>query len=66
MRNVKAPIVAINSDAHPTNVEGNRKLAPQFEVILMKRVGHWPMLERPGEFDQLLQQALDRATAKVR
>ncbi|WP_394837492.1 alpha/beta hydrolase [Pendulispora rubella] len=66
MRKVKAPIVAVNSEMHRTNVAGNRKFAPQFDVVLMKNVGHWPMLERPGEFDLLLQQAIDRATAKLR
>ena len=64
VRNVKAPIVAVNSDREPTSLEANRKLAPRFDVILMKSVGHWPMLERPGEFDQLLQQAIDRGASR--
>ncbi|WP_394830023.1 alpha/beta hydrolase [Pendulispora rubella] len=64
IRKVKAPIVAVNSDIQPTKLEENRKYAPQFEVIVMKNVGHWPMLERAGEFDSLLQQAIDRGTAK--
>ncbi|WP_394846994.1 alpha/beta hydrolase [Pendulispora brunnea] len=62
IRKVKAPIVAVNSDLQPTKLDENRKYAPQFEVIVMKNVGHWPMLERPAEFDSLLQQAIDRGT----
>lgn len=63
IRNVKAPVVAVNSDRSPTRVEENRNFCRQFDVILMKNVGHWPMLERPREFDDLLQQAIDRTTA---
>jgi pimeloyl-ACP methyl ester carboxylesterase len=33
-------------------VAGIRKTKPDFEVIVMKHMGHYPMLERPQEFDQ--------------
>lgn len=51
---VKAPIRAINSDLFPTNLEGNRKYAPQFHAVIMKGVGHYPMLEDPVRFNELL------------
>lgn len=51
---VKAPIRAINSDLFPTNLEGNRKYAPQFHAVIMKGLGHYPMLEDPVRFNELL------------
>lgn len=54
LREIKVPIRAINADLNATNVEVNRKYAPQFEVVLMKGVGHYPMLEDPARFNQLL------------
>lgn len=52
---VGVPIRAINAARLPTDVEGNRRFAPQFEVVLMEGVGHFPMRERPDEFDHLLE-----------
>jgi len=54
MREIKVPIRAINADLHPTNLEGNRKSAPQFDAVIMKGVGHYPMLEDPARFNELL------------
>lgn len=48
------PIRAINADLFPTNREANRRHAPQFDLVLMKGVGHYPMLEDPDRFDRLL------------
>ncbi len=58
MQTIKIPIRAINSDLYPTNLEGNRKYTPQFEVVIMKGVGHYPMLEDPVRFNGLLAGAL--------
>src|SRR5258706_8873547 len=48
------PIRAINAHRLPTEREANRRHAPQFDVVLMKGVGHYPMLEDPDRFDLLL------------
>jgi pimeloyl-ACP methyl ester carboxylesterase len=64
---VKAPIVAVNGDRFPTNVEGNRRHAPRFDALIMKGVGHYPMLEDPARFGDLLEEALrkvDGSTAQ--
>jgi pimeloyl-ACP methyl ester carboxylesterase len=57
-REVKVPIRAINSDLFPTNLDGNRKYAPQYEAVIMRGVGHYPMLEDPARFNQLLAEAI--------
>src|SRR5215204_2935150 len=58
LRGVKVPIRAINSDRVPTNVEVNRKYAPQFDVVIIKGTGHYPMLEDPARFNQMLAEIL--------
>lgn len=55
---VKVPIHAINGDKFPTNVEANRRHAPQYRLTLMTGVGHYLMLERPEEFGRLLRETL--------
>ena len=62
MAAVKAPLRAIESDMHPTDVEGNRTIAPGFDAVIMKGVGHWPMLEAPDAFDDALETTLDALT----
>jgi pimeloyl-ACP methyl ester carboxylesterase len=51
-RKAGVPIRAINGDLWPTGVEGNRKVTPDFDAVVKKDAGHFPMLERPDEFDR--------------
>ncbi|MFY9610496.1 MAG: alpha/beta hydrolase [Blastocatellia bacterium] len=67
LRAVKVPIRAINTDMNPTNLEINRKYAPQFDVVIIKGSGHYPMLEDPARFNELLTdylQQLKKASPK--
>ena len=57
-REVKVPIRAINADRVPTSVEVNRKYAPQFDAVIIKGTGHYPMLEDPVRFNQMLAEIL--------
>jgi len=54
LKEIKVPIKAINADLNPTMVEINRKYAPQFDVVIIKGTGHYPMLEDPARFNQML------------
>jgi len=58
MRAVKVPVRAINADRVPTDVEVNRKYAPQFDAVIIKGTGHYPMLEDPARFNQMLAEIL--------
>jgi pimeloyl-ACP methyl ester carboxylesterase len=58
LREIRAPIRAVNAGRFPTNVEGTRRHAPQFEAAIMGGVSHYPMLEDPERFDRLLADAL--------
>jgi pimeloyl-ACP methyl ester carboxylesterase len=49
----------LNGDKYPTNLDGARRQAPQFEATIMKGVGHYLMLEDPPRFNQLLGAIVD-------
>jgi pimeloyl-ACP methyl ester carboxylesterase len=59
---VKQPIRAINSDMLPTLLDVSRRYAPQFEAVFVSGTGHFPMLEKPAEFNRLLEQAIEDLT----
>lgn len=64
LREIKVPIKAINADLSPTNLEANRKYAPQFDAVIIKGAGHYPMLEDPARFNQLLAEILRNLPSK--
>jgi len=53
-RNAGVPIRAINGDLWPTRTDVNRTVTPDFDAVVMTAAGHYPMLERPAEFNRLL------------
>lgn len=55
---VQAPIIAINSDSRPTNVEAFRKYAPSFQVKIIPNTGHLVMWDAPDEFNKLLEESV--------
>ena len=55
---VKAPIIAINSDMQPTNVEAFRKYAPTFKAKIVEDVGHVIMWDNTEEFNRLLEESI--------
>jgi pimeloyl-ACP methyl ester carboxylesterase len=52
LRQLSAPIVAINPDYRPTDVEALERHGVQ--SVIMPGVGHFPMLEKPSSFNRLL------------
>jgi pimeloyl-ACP methyl ester carboxylesterase len=64
LREVKVPIRAINANLRPTNLEVNRKYAPQFNVVVMEGFGHYPMLEDPATFNRHLAEFLQSLPRK--
>lgn len=50
----EVPIRAILGETYSLNLEGNRELNPDFDAVVMEGCGHYPMLERPAEFNQHL------------
>lgn len=56
--NLKVPVRAINSDNSPTNPDNNRKYLKDYDYVEIAGVGHYPMLENPEKFNQLLEQTI--------
>ncbi|SDJ56310.1 alpha/beta fold hydrolase [Chryseobacterium jejuense] len=57
---VQIPVIAINSDASPTNLETNRKYLKNYDYVTITGVGHYPMLEKPEEFNIILDGVLKK------
>lgn len=51
---VKVPVRAINSDVGETSKINNSKYYQNFDYSIIKGVGHYPMLEKPEEFNLAL------------
>ncbi len=52
------PVRCINAPAFPTNLEANRRYAPDFDAVIMDGVGHFLMMEKPAEFNARLAEVL--------
>ena len=52
LRELTVPVVAINPDYRPTDIEGLRSYG--VETVLMSGVGHFLMMEDPDTFNRLL------------
>ena len=57
-RRLSVPLRAINGDLYETDVAAIRKIKPDFKAVIMKHMGHYPMLERPEEFDRQVQEVV--------
>jgi pimeloyl-ACP methyl ester carboxylesterase len=62
LKEAKVPVRCINSAGgyqlfNPTAVATNKKYA-DFDAVLIDAVGHYPMLEKPGEFNEKLRGVL--------
>ena len=58
------PIVAINPDARPTDVESLGRHG--IDVLIMSGVGHFLMMEDPERFNPILEKAIDDLMARDR
>jgi pimeloyl-ACP methyl ester carboxylesterase len=68
LKEAKVPVRCINSAGgynffNPTSVANNKKYA-DFDAVLIDAVGHYPMLEKPGEFNEKLRGVLKELAGK--
>jgi pimeloyl-ACP methyl ester carboxylesterase len=68
LKEARVPVRCINSAGGfqfftPTAVEVNKKYA-DYNAVTIENVGHYPMLERPAEFNQKLREVLQEFAAK--
>lgn len=57
-KSISVPVRAINSDSTPTNLESNNKYFKNYSYRAIAGTGHYPMLERPNEFNEILKEVL--------
>ena len=55
---LKLPVIAINPDNSPTDMSSMKK--HEVEVVIMKGVGHFLMMEEPGRFNTTLLAAIQK------
>ncbi|MCW5213100.1 alpha/beta hydrolase [Desulfobulbus sp. TB] len=55
---ITVPVVAINARLWPTAAEENRKHIKNYQLFYIEGTGHFPMLEKPEEFNMLLEKAV--------
>jgi pimeloyl-ACP methyl ester carboxylesterase len=60
LRELTAPVVAINPDYRPTDIEALRRYG--VKAVLMSGVGHFLMMEDPDTFNRLLSEAVAEFT----
>lgn len=65
-RRLAVPLRAINGDLYPTDIAGVRKIKTDFDVKVMTHIGHYPMLERPDEFNRLVAEVVRELSGPVR
>lgn len=58
-KDITIPVVSINAGLWPTNPEENRKYIKNYHLFYIEGTGHFPMLEKPEEFNILLKKALN-------
>ncbi|MCK4699338.1 MAG: alpha/beta hydrolase [Bacteroidales bacterium] len=58
LKKIQTPIIAINSDSEPTNVEAFREYVPSFKVKIVPDVGHLIFWDAPEEFNRLLEESI--------
>lgn len=58
VQGLRVPVVSINSDIEPTNVEAFRKYVPAYKARIITGVGHVLMWDAPEEFNRLLEESI--------
>jgi len=63
-KNITIPVVSINARLWPTKPEENRKHIKNYQLFYIEGTGHFPMLEKPEEFNSLLKNAFNSIESK--
>lgn len=58
LKKVRVPIISINSDMEPTNVEAFEKYVPSYRLKVIPDAAHLVMWDNPEEFNRLLEQSI--------
>jgi len=53
------PVRIISADLWPIDYEANRRHMLSFNAVIMPKTGHFLMMERPDEFNDILSDTID-------
>lgn len=56
---INIPVRGILSDAEPIDLNNNKKYFKDYGAMIIKSTGHYPMLEKPEDFNALLKTVLE-------
>ncbi|ASQ91736.1 3-oxoadipate enol-lactonase [Prosthecochloris sp. GSB1] len=65
-KNIHVPVISINARFWPTDLEANRKHIKDYKLFYIEGTGHFPMMEKPGDFNRLLKEALEYTEARIK
>jgi len=55
---LELPIVAINADIWPTDIEANRQHQPRFDAVIIENTDHFLHMAEPEPFNRELEQVI--------
>jgi len=61
---LQVPVIAINSDYLPTEIETFRKYVPSFQAKIVPNTGHLVMWDASEEFNRLLEESIEELQGK--
>lgn len=61
---LRQKLYLINSDASPTNTDGLNNTGIAYQIIDIASTGHYPMIEKPEEFNKLLKETIQKIEAE--
>jgi len=64
LKSLKKTLYLINSDFMPTDTLAFQRNKIDYDLFNIGTTGHYPMLEKPGDFNLLMQQAIDKIESK--
>lgn len=63
---LQVPVVLVNADLWPVNLEANRRHMADLEVVVLKHTDHFLMMNQPERFNPALSEAIRKIMAKTR
>ncbi|MBT8361831.1 MAG: alpha/beta hydrolase [Desulfobacterales bacterium] len=63
---ITIPVVSINARLWPTAPDENRKYIKHYQLFYIEETGHFPMLEKPEEFNMLVKKALNSIESRIK
>jgi len=61
---IRIPVITVNGDLWPIDYEANRRHMFSFDAMVLKKADHFLMMDRPKEFNRVLEKAIHMILGK--